>query len=233
VRLAIISDIHSNLEALTKALELIQSQEVDQTICLGDIVGYGANPNECIELVRHHCSVVLMGNHDAAALDPSVATHFTPHARIAVKWTAAALTHTSQTYLKTLPLTGRLPEILFVHASPYEPEEWHYVLSSIDAQPALNALSEKICFIGHTHVPAIYTHNGRVSQVEKWSKALVNVGSVGQPRDGIPLLSYGVFDTEHWSYENIRSEYDVETASEKILKAGLPRVLAERLLVGM
>lgn len=232
MRLAIISDIHANLEALTRALELIASQNVDEIICLGDIVGYGANPNECVELVRERCSTVLLGNHDAATLDLSLARHFTTFARISAAWTAEQLTEASRLYLGTLPLTARRPDLLFVHASPYEPEEWHYVLSAIDAQPALRSFAERICFIGHTHVPAIYTESGQVARVERNVKALVNVGSVGQPRDGNPLLSYGLFDTEKWTYVNVRSEYDVERAGEKILRAGLPRALADRLVVG-
>lgn len=233
MRLAIISDIHSNLEALTKALELIKTQKVDEVICLGDIVGYGANPNECIELVQQHCTTVLLGNHDRAALDLALTKTFTTNARVSAQWTYQALTEASKQYLRSLPMTSRFPEMFFVHASPHEPEEWHYILSILDAQPALRSFSEPICFIGHTHVPAIYTESGRFAHVDKRIKSLVNVGSIGQPRDGNPMLSYGLFDADRWFYENIRDDYDVEAAGEKILAVGLPRALADRLLVGV
>jgi predicted phosphodiesterase len=233
LRIAIISDIHSNLEALTSTLKLIDTLSVDQTICLGDVVGYGANPNECVELVKRHCSVTLLGNHDQASIDMSRTKSFTTNARIAAEWTGEQLTPESKEFLLSLELTGRLDNMLFVHSSPYEPEEWHYILSVLDAQPALRAFDEPVCFIGHTHVPALYTESGRVGHVQKNVRTLVNVGSIGQPRDGNPELSFGLFDTEVWKYENIRGEYDIKTASDKILEAGLPRQLADRLFIGV
>lgn len=233
MRIAIISDIHSNLEALTAALESIEHLNIDQVICLGDVVGYGANPNECVDLVRRHCVVTLLGNHDQAAIDTSRTKSFTANARIAAEWTGDQLTPESKGFLRSLDFTYRPENMLFVHSSPHEPKEWHYILSVLDAQPAIRAYDEPVCFIGHTHVPALYTELGRVSHVQKNVRTLVNVGSIGQPRDGNPQLSFGVFDTELWKYENIRGEYDVDTASDKILDAGLPRQLADRLFVGV
>lgn len=233
MRIAIISDIHANLEALTTALEDIKERDVEKIICLGDVVGYGANPNECIGLVQKHCETTLLGNHDKAAIDLSLTRTFTTNARVAAEWTNRNLSADSKQFLQSLPLFSKLPDIMFVHSSPYEPEEWHYVLSVLDVLHALRSFDEGICFIGHTHTPAIYSDAGRVGRVRKGTKMLVNVGSIGQPRDGNPRLSYGVFDTEAWEYENIRVEYDIEKAAEKIMEAGLPRALADRLFLGV
>ncbi len=233
MRLAILSDIHANLEALTKALRLIETQSVDEILCLGDVVGYGANPNECLELVRKHCPIILKGNHDAAAVDLSGAEGFTYPARLAAYWTHDVLTPENIAFLKNLPLTAKKDDLLFVHASPNQPEEWNYILSDADARDAFYFFTEKICFIGHTHVPVVYSERGRARIIKKEFRYLINVGSIGQPRDGNPELSYGIFDTDQWMYENVREDYDQEAAAKKIIKAGLPRVLGDRLLLGI
>ena len=232
MRLAIISDIHSNLEALTTTLDLIGQRTVDQTVCLGDVVGYGANPKECLALVRERCSVVILGNHDLAAANLSAAENFTANARKAIRWTNEVLSEEEKKYLRALPYTAELEDILLVHGSPYEPEEFHYVLSVWDAVGCMRSFTQKICFIGHSHVPDIFTENGRALSVGPDGRYLINVGSVGQPRDGNPMLSFGILDTDGWTYENIRRAYDVESAARKIIAAGLPYALAERLLVG-
>lgn len=233
MHLAIISDIHSNLEALNKAFEIIDKSRIDFVICLGDIVGYGANPNECIDIVQKRCAVVLLGNHDAAAIDQSVAQYFTTHARTSAEWTASHLHPDHKKYLGTLPMTEAQHESFFVHASPYEPGEWYYIISILDARKAFKHFSEKICFVGHSHVPGVFAESSLKQRVEPGERYVVNVGSIGQPRDGNPKLSFGIFDTDRWEYENIREEYDIEAASEKIIKAGLPRALADRLWLGV
>jgi predicted phosphodiesterase len=233
VRFAIISDIHSNLEALSKALDLIDEHSVDEIVCLGDIVGYGANPNECIRLVRNRCRIVLLGNHDAAALNPVVGDTFTKNARIAIAWTREQLNAENKAFLERLPLTARRDGVLFVHGSPYQPALWYYVISEEEAEAAFQSFSEQICFIGHSHFPAIFSEDGPVRSISRDSRHLVNVGSVGQPRDGNSRLSIGIFDTTAWSYKNIRSDYPAEIAAGKILQAGLPRALADRLTIGM
>lgn len=232
MRIAILSDIHSNLEALTRAVEVTDTLKVDEIVCLGDVVGYGANPNECLAIIRDKCKTVLLGNHDLAAVDLKVAEGFTPNARIAAEWTHKALTSENRAYLQRLPYTASRGDILLVHASPSEPEEWNYIISVFDAFEAFRAFSEKICFVGHSHIPGIFSETGRALMVKPEGRFLVNVGSVGQPRDGNPQLSFGVFETEGWTYENIREEYDIEKASTKIRDAGLPRGLADRLFVG-
>jgi predicted phosphodiesterase len=233
MKYAIISDIHSNLEAFTKALAVIDERHVDEIICLGDIVGYGANPNECVELVRSRCSAVVLGNHDAAALDTSMAGDFNAIARKAVYWTADQLTEESRSFLTALPMVHRIEKILFVHSSPNVPEAWDYIVDVDDASSALRHFQEKICFIGHTHVPGIFSHVGRARAVTPEEKYIVNVGSVGQPRDGNPKLAFGIFDTARWNFELIRSEYNIHTAAEKIYAAKLPEELGNRLMYGM
>lgn len=233
MRLAIISDIHANLEALTATFASIDERKVDQIICLGDIVGYGADPSECLRLIRERCQIIIIGNHDLAAVKTEKAEDFNTTARIAAHWTNGMLSEEEKAYLISLPYTATLDDILFVHASPYEPEEFHYVLSTHDAVDAMAFFTQRLCFIGHSHVPGMFSEQGRVTAIDAEERYLINVGSVGQPRDGNPQLSFGLLDTERWKYENIRLSYDAETAARKIIAAGLPPVLGERLMVGM
>jgi predicted phosphodiesterase len=215
-RFAIISDIHGNLEALSRALEVIDEERVDEIVCLGDTVGYGANPIECLTLVRSRCSIILLGNHDAASIDLAVANQFTLNAQLSAIWTFGALDEESKAFLRGLKPTHPLGEVLFSHGSPYEPDEWHYVISEFDMREAFRAFTERICFVGHSHIPVIFSEDGD-----------------GQPRDGNPDLSFGIFDREQWSYRNVRAEYDFKTTAKKIRETGLPRALADRLTVGM
>lgn len=233
MRFAIISDIHSNLEALNKAFSIIDTRKVDSIICLGDVVGYGANPNECVAIVKKRCSTTLLGNHDAAALDLSVAQHFSTYARLSAEWTAEHLLSEHRSFLETLPLTASKEGALFVHASPFEPSEWYYIVSFLDARQAFAHFSEEICFVGHSHLPGVFGETSPGQRVASGERFVVNVGSIGQPRDGNPKLSFGIFDTDRWEYENVRAEYDIKRASEKIINAGLPRALADRLKSGM
>ena len=233
MRIAILSDIHGNLEALVTALEIVDEHSADIIVCLGDIVGYGANPNECIDLVRKRCSAVVLGNHDAAALDLGVADSFNATARVSAVWTSKVLTDENREFLKSLPMTYSAEGAFFVHSSPVDPEEWNYVLSAYDAREAFRHFREEICFIGHSHIPGVFAEKSGTQQVRRGERFLVNVGSVGQPRDGDGNLSLGIFDSVLWSYENIRAPYEVETTADKIRKAGLPPVLAERLKKGM
>lgn len=233
MKYAIISDIHSNLEALMQAFEIIDARSVDEIICLGDIVGYGANPNECIHLVRQRCSIVIKGNHDEAVLNPNITQRFTDNARAAIFWTLKHISEEHVAYLQTLPLTAKKNDLLFVHASPSLPDQWMYILEEATAQYALQSFSEPICFHGHTHAPMIFSPNGQEQSIIRGQRYLVNVGSIGQPRDQIADLSFGIFDTESWTYENIRSPYDIETAVQKILDSGLPPRLGYRLRSGV
>jgi predicted phosphodiesterase len=233
MRIAVISDIHSNLEALVKSLEVIDTLSIDQIVCLGDIVGYGANPNECVELVRRRCTMVVKGNHEDAVENISMTEYFTDDARSAIFWTRTQLSEQNLEYLCALPLSHNAGNLCFVHASPCAPAEWEYILDQADASKALLCFSEQLCFIGHTHIPTIFSVSGRLRKIVKEERAIINVGSVGQPRDRNTDLSFGVFDTDAWTYDNIRSPYDMETAAAKILNTTLPKRLGQRLFLGI
>ncbi len=234
MRIAIISDIHSNLEALTKAFEIIETKNVDEIVCLGDIVGYGANPNECVELIKKRVKYVIMGNHDyAVAVDSRELAYFSSHARESDLWTRDVLTRENLEFLKSLPFTIQLKNLLFVHSSPAQPREWEYIFTEPQAKVQFHYFNEKICFIGHSHIPGIFPESGFYNgKLEKNIRYIINVGSIGQPRDGDWRLCFGIFDTTTWTYEQIRSEYDVEKTAEKIIRNGLPEFLARRLFVG-
>ena len=232
MRVAIISDIHGNLEALEKAFEIIERENIDNLVCLGDLVGYGANPNECIDYVDRRTKKVLLGNHDQAAIDLRQAEFFNAYARRAAHWTHDILTPEHREYLQSLPYTLTDTGLTFVHSSPLEPKEWHYIFSNQEASRNFDHFKTPVCFVGHSHVPGVYCEDLKTKKIRKGLRFIINIGSIGQPRDGDWRLSFGIFDTESWSYENVRSEYDVESAANKILRAGLPRFLAERLFGG-
>ncbi len=232
MRIAVISDIHSNLQALTQALTLIDKRGVDKIFCLGDIVGYGGNPNECLDLIRKRVDVAVLGNHDLAALDPAHAEYFSKPGRIAVEWTHSVLSKENAQFLSSLPYTAKSDVFTVVHASPLEPDQWQYVLSLQVAKLQFPAFSTRVCFIGHTHVPAVCGEDLKTFVLKKDKRFLINVGSVGQPRDGNPMLSFGLFDTEAWKYENVRGNYDIDKAAQAIRSQGLPSTLANRLYQG-
>ncbi|MEO8168943.1 MAG: metallophosphoesterase family protein [bacterium] len=232
MRLAIISDIHSNYPALTKALSFIDRSRIDQIYCLGDIVGYGASPNECVALVRERAVAAVLGNHDVAALDPSFAEYFTKPGRVAAEWTNRVLTPEHKTYLQSLPYTVQTELVTFVHAGPFAPGEWEYVQSLPGAEKQFGAFKTQLCFIGHTHIPMVCGENLKTFIFKKGMRYLINVGSIGQPRDGNPQLSFGIFDTELWTYEGIRIDYDIRAAVAAITEAKLPPMLGQRLFEG-
>lgn len=228
MKYAVISDMHSNIEALTKVLGEIKTRNVNEIICLGDIVGYGANPDEVADLVRREARYVVRGNHDDALFDEISFSMINPYARAAIDYTRASLSADNYDWLGKIPMTERFADLLLAHASPSEPREWKYVFSEADAQMELSSFDEKICLIGHTHVPVIFRK--KISETEV--RELINVGSVGQPRDGDNRASFGIIDTGNYTYENIRIEYDYKAAASKIIAAGLPSFLAERLYKG-
>jgi len=233
MRIAVISDIHSNLQALTKALSLIDECGVDRVVCLGDVVGYGGNPNECVELVRERAAECVLGNHDLAALDTSHARFFTRYGRAAAQWTHDVLTEDNRNYLGNLPYRIDMDLLTLVHANPESPENWEYVFSLEDARPQFHHFETSFCCIGHSHVPFICGEDMKTFYVKSGLRFLINVGSIGQPRDRNPQLSFGVLDTEQFSYENIRTDYDVKGAAQAILDNDLPRFLADRLFNGV
>ncbi|HTX17711.1 MAG TPA: metallophosphoesterase family protein [Bacteroidota bacterium] len=232
MKFAVISDIHGNLEALTKAFELIDEKKVGEVLCLGDIIGYGANPNECVSFLRERGVRSLIGNHDQAVVDPEKAGTFNELAGRAIEWTARTLTPDNLEYLSNLPYLFVEHDFTFVHSSPENPEEWNYILSPFDALEAFRHFSSPICWVGHSHRSGVFCEDMKTQRVERGKRFIINVGSIGQPRNRDSRLSFGVFDTDGWEYEHIVSPYDVQRARQKILDAGLPAFLGDRLLYG-
>jgi diadenosine tetraphosphatase ApaH/serine/threonine PP2A family protein phosphatase len=233
--IAIISDIHGNLEALSTALDYISGQGIKEIYCLGDVVGYGPNPNECVDIVRQKCKVTLMGNHDYAAIGLARIEYFNQYAKMATYWTMDRLTKENQEFLKQLPFIYQTESMIMVHASPSKPSHWYYILSQNDARVEMQSFKQNVCFVGHSHVPVVYsqteTFKGDV-KIEPNEKYIVNVGSVGQPRDGDPRSCFVIFDPETGKVNYVRLKYEVERTYQKIIKSGLPTFLAERLLKG-
>jgi len=234
--IALISDIHANIEALEAVFKSIEQYDVDSISCLGDVVGYGPNPNECVNLIREKCEHVLIGNHDYAAIGKTNIEYFNQYAKAAAFWTRKHLTEENKNYLAALPFTHQNDEMLMVHASPTNPAHWYYVLNPYDAQIEMEAFSQPLCFIGHSHVPIIYSHSKVIKETQfnfkKEQKYIVNVGSVGQPRDGNHKACYALYDPDEHSLNYIRLDYDIQKTYSKIIKEGLPPFLAERLLKG-
>ncbi len=243
MRFAFISDIHANLEALEAVLNDIKGQNIDEIICLGDIVGYGANPNECMELVKNHCPETLLGNHDAAAVELLSTQHFNIHAKIAIEWTEQNLKKENCNYLSSLPLKTTKESMTLVHATPYEPNMWYYITSLEEAAFNFQFFDTKICLVGHTHIPIIiildndkelYVHQDTYVNMEKLEGArfLINVGSVGQPRDRNPKSCYGILDTFKKEFFYRRISYNIDKAQSKMKKIKMPDFLITRLEEG-
>jgi diadenosine tetraphosphatase ApaH/serine/threonine PP2A family protein phosphatase len=247
MRYAVISDIHANLEALLAVLGDAQPQ-AEALVCLGDIVGYNANPNECVRFVQDLCDVAIAGNHDQAAIGSRRDDDFNSNARTAIAWTKQQLTPASLAYLRCLPTTAAFGKGgLAAHGSPQDTDEYLVHRRSIQQSFAYlqDALPDvRCCFVGHTHVPMIWqcTPQGVVSLLQgifsrpvlldRSRRYLINPGSVGQPRHGDPAASYLLFDDEMLTVTFRFVPYDVATTQEKIYDALLPIALAERLEVG-
>lgn len=240
MRWAIISDIHSNYEALSAVLSALAKERIDKYLCAGDVVGYGAEPDRCIAEMRKLNPVTVAGNHDWASVDLFKETSFTDNAANAIVWTRDNLNEESRRFLKSLALVHQESEITLVHSSPHQPENFEYIFTLFSAEKAFRLLQTKICFIGHSHAPLIFVKKGKKCSVSfqcgikvaKECAYIVNAGSVGQPRDGNPQAVYVVYDSEQASIEIKRVAYDISRAQEKIVQAGLPEILAQRLAVG-
>ena len=237
--IGIISDVHGNREALDTVLAALEGAACDKVVCLGDIVGYGAEPGYCVDRVREVSDWVVAGNHDYAALGKINIEYFNAHARQATLWTREQLSEDHKQYLNDLPLVEVEEGVTFVHGSLDSPELFDYVQTSYDAFLTMEKMTTKVCFIGHSHVPITFLLNEVITYtldseiaLEEAQKAIVNVGSVGQPRDNNPHASFCTYDTESHVARIHRMEYDVEKSAASILAAGLPEFLAERLRVG-
>lgn len=224
-KIALISDIHANLEALDRVLKDIKDRKIKKVICLGDLVGYGANPNECVERVSEVADIVIAGNHDWAVLGKTDYSNFNPVARAAVEWTKKNTKPQNIEFLNRLGLTASLkgPSLFFVHSTPRMPKEWNYLFDLIEFEYQFNYFTERGCFIGHSHEPAcVRLENGTVEalslnplKMEKDSRYIINVGSVGQPRDLDPRAAYAVVDAKAQAVELIRLAYDIAATQKK------------------
>ncbi len=240
MRYAILSDVHANLEALEAVLRDVDMRKIEEVVFLGDAVGYGPDPNECVKLLMERCNIILAGNHDWGVLGRTDISYFNEYARTAIEWTKGVLTKKNLKNLQFFPLQEKIEEedILLVHSTPKEPQEWHYLLTLWDAEINFNYFSNKYCFLGHSHFPFIierlpsgelvtYKERASKGQTERY---IMNVGSVGQPRDGDPRAGYAVVEDE--KMEIVRVTYDVTTVQQKMRKAGLNSLLIERLSAG-
>jgi diadenosine tetraphosphatase ApaH/serine/threonine PP2A family protein phosphatase len=240
-RIAIISDIHGNSHALEAVLAEIDRRELTDVVCLGDVVGYGAMPNECIRILRERGIPTLAGNHDHAAVGIVDITFFNDIAKRAVYWTREVLTDEHVKWLKDLPYVSQYPpEFYFVHASPCDPPAWNYVLTFGEARGCFNAIDHRFCFIGHSHQPTVVEKSGQdltcpegyTVPIRNDCRYLINVGSVGQPRDRNPAACFVHLDMDEGLIHFVRTPYDIEGAQKAILEQKLPEELAERLAYG-
>lgn len=234
MRIAFLSDIHSNLEALERALEGVENAGIDSIYCLGDIVGYNADPAACVDLVRKHCAGAVCGNHDAAVATETSVGALPSDGQDAARYHRRCLSEDQLTYLADLPLTLTVENCTLVHATPDNPTAWKRLTTYPAAQDQFAHFDTDMCFIGHTHVPAVMANKLGVLQVRRGHRYLVNVGSVGQPRDQNAKLSFGLFDTDTFDYHNVRLDYDIDGAAQKIRDTdALPNRLAARLYEGL
>jgi diadenosine tetraphosphatase ApaH/serine/threonine PP2A family protein phosphatase len=237
VRIGVFSDIHANWQALEAVLEHADP-DTDAGLCLGDVVGYGGDPVKCVDEVRRRAWPSLVGNHDRACTDERILDWFNDDAAHVIRWTIEALGADRLQWLASLPESADHDGVLLVHASPRDPI-FEYILDAATAAANLELLNGRACLHGHTHVPGYFYPNGDSVDHNYWlgkvrvaGPALINPGSVGQPRDGNPDASYAVWDTDHDSLEWRRVPYDREGAKKAILKAKLPERFASRLDVG-
>lgn len=228
MRLLLIADIHSNLEALQEVLK----EKHDQLICLGDIVGYGPNPRECIELIKENADACLMGNHDAAVCGKIGTAWFNPEAAKAIEWTKRELTKGQTGFLKALPESYPTKDFFCVHGSPANPL-FEYILTREQAEEALSQIGQKLLFCAHAHRPLSFFVRMKKKINLKNKKAVISIPSVGQPRDGNPKAGYAVLETETMQLEIKRVDYFVSETVKKIRSTELPRFEADRLLSGI
>jgi predicted phosphodiesterase len=249
MRLAIISDIHANLPALEAVLAAVEESDIDETWCLGDVVGYGADPDRCAELVADRCSLCLVGNHDLAVLDQLDVSTFSPAAAAAVRWTREVARPETLEFLARLEPVDTSHEVALYHASPRDPV-WEYVLWPDQAAECIRAQAARVSLIGHSHVALFFTlpeqeddppypagargaQAGAGTTLElddaRW---LINPGSVGQPRDGDPRAAWVELDLDQWTAAYHRVRYEIDRAADAIAATELPEHLARRLYVG-
>ncbi len=245
MRLAIFSDIHGNLDALEAFIRHAADRSVARYICLGDIIGYGANPCECFDRLSALPDLqTILGNHDAAAIWQASPYDMSPNASKAILWTMDQLEDSHTDRIRTLEALIKTEEMVFCHANPYNPSGWRYVITWFHALRSFFASPGRLTFVGHTHRPRVIVRKDRfkiemsdppengVLHLNPTHRYIINCGSIGQPRDGNPDAGYVIFDTESDQIEFVRFAYDIESAARRIQDAGLPKYLAQRLFRG-
>jgi diadenosine tetraphosphatase ApaH/serine/threonine PP2A family protein phosphatase len=243
MRYAIIADIHANLAAFTAVLEDIEHRGgVSEIWCLGDIVGYGPDPHQCIDLLRQHVQVCVAGNHDWAAIGKVDLSDFNPDAAAACRWTAQQLSPEDVHYLESLPLLMEKDSFTLAHGSPREPI-WEYILSTSIASQNFNFFQTQYCLVGHSHVPLVFKDEDGACSFSRWSanvglalgkhRLIINPGGVGQPRDDDPRASYTIYDSESRLIRLYRVPYDIDATQTRMMEKGLPVRLVVRLSYGM
>jgi predicted phosphodiesterase len=242
MRVALVSDIHGNRHAFEAVLEDIDGSECEELWCLGDLVGYGADPDACVELARRHAAICLAGNHDLGVRGDLPLEDFSRGAALAARWTQETISAETREYLASLEPLNLEEAVGLYHASPRDPV-WEYVLSALQAELCLDVQSQRVCLIGHSHVALSFARfSGQAATGETRSDGeeldlgsgewLINPGSVGQPRDGDPRAAWLELDLDGWKATYRRVDYDIEGAAAAIRAARLPDSLAERLAYG-
>lgn len=228
MKYAILGDIHANLEALQAVLEDARNEGVTHYACVGDLVGYAANPRECVEIIRKMDCPVVKGNHDEYASNDDECRNFRPRMAEMIRWTRKQLTAEQREWLRNLPLLLAVESFIIVHATLDMPQKWGYVMDKLSAASSLSYQTPSVCFYGHTHQPCAFIRDGIVKggqfeklRIEKERKYFINVGSVGQPRDGNPLAAYVIYDLSDNLIMLKRVRYDIQEAERKIRDAGI------------
>ena len=232
MRLAILSDLHANLHAAQRCVEEAERRGADVICCCGDVVGYGGLPVETLALVRERCAVVVQGNHDAAVAFGDGLEILPPDGGAAAAYHRERLSEADLDWLGGLPLRVEANGCTFVHAAPSDPESWLRLDSFVLLREQFAHFQTPLCFVGHSHAPAVAAETFGVVSVRPGERYLIDVGSVGQPRDGDPRASFGIYDADTGTYEAVRIGYDVDGAAQAIRDAGLPDGLARRLYAG-
>lgn len=241
MRYALCSDIHANLPAFDAVVSAYQSEHIDQYFHAGDIVGYGAQPRECLELLRRLSIISVAGNHDWGAVDLFTLTFFNPVAAQAIEWTKKQIIDEDRQLLTALKLTFENEDFIVAHGTLANAQDFYYMLGFPAAAQTFALMRQPVCFVGHSHIPGVFIHypDGRIFYtnegeltIAKGFQYIVNLGSVGQPRDNNPAAAYCVYDTGMKKIWIKRAAYDLASARQKIIESGLPVSLGNRLFVG-
>ncbi len=241
MRYGIFSDIHSNLEALDAVIKAYKKEKIDKYLCIGDVVGYASNPRECVRIIKALAMITIAGNHDWASVNLFSVDYFNPNALDAIFWTRHNLDDNDRNFLESLKLVYKNEDLTLFHGTLDNPGDFNYMTDSSIAEESFRLLETDICFVGHTHIAGTFIQDksDRIHylksvtiNISPENKYIVNVGSIGQPRDSNPKASYCIYDSDKKEVQLKRIDYDIQTARKKIIDAGLPEFLGDRLLSG-